>query len=109
MKRILLLIVAAIAAGGAYLSRPDEATLKMHMDAYFADTAKAQAKSLNIGDLIEGALDSAGRSNAFKDYYVVTRLTATADGKTVATCWGVYSRVLCTGPLSKTLKPEKGS
>ncbi len=108
MKRILLLIVAAIAAGGAYLSRPDEATLKMHMDAYFADAAKQQARSLDIGNLIESALDNVGRSNAFKDYYVLTRLTAKTDDKVVGTCWGIYSRVLCTGPLEQVAEAGEG-
>jgi hypothetical protein len=104
MKTILLLIVLAIACGGAYLTRPHEAELKTHLDGLFADMAEKQAKAFDIKDLVKGAVAGVKRVDKFQDYYVATQLSTSADDKVLASCWGVYAQILCSGPSLKAAK-----
>lgn len=101
MKSILFLVVLAIAAGGAYVSRPNETALKARLDGRFADIAEQQAKAFDLKNLVTGALASAARVDTFKDFYVATQLSTAASDKVLATCWGVYSQILCQGPTAK--------
>jgi hypothetical protein len=101
VKSILLLIVLAIAAGGAYVSRPQEPALKTRLDGLFADMAEKQAKAFDIKDLVKGAVTGVKRIDKYRDFYVFTQLSTSADDKVLATCWGVYSQILCQGPTQK--------
>ena len=101
MKSILFLIVLALAAGGAYFSRPGEAALKAQLDSRFSDMAKKQAEAFDIKNLVKGAVTDVTRVDKFQDFYVLTQLSASANDKVLATCWGVYSQVLCQGPAVK--------
>ncbi|MEP7209574.1 MAG: hypothetical protein ABI740_01945 [Alphaproteobacteria bacterium] len=101
MKAILFLVVLVIAAGGAYVSRPHEADLKAHLNGLFADMAEKQAKAFDIKNLVKGAVTGVARVDTYKDFYVLTQLSTSADDKLLATCWGVYSQILCEGPTVK--------
>jgi hypothetical protein len=101
MKTILFLIVLAIACGGAYLTRPAEAAMKSHVDDLLSGKLTDDLKKGDIGDVLKGGVAAVARTNAFNDYYVVTRYTATSNDKPLASCWGVYSQILCTGPSVK--------
>jgi len=51
--------------------------------------------------VLKGGVAAATRTNKFSDYYVVTRYAATSNDKPLASCWGVYSQILCSGPSAK--------
>jgi hypothetical protein len=101
VKSILFLVVLVIAAGGAYVSRPHEAELKTHLDGLFGDMAKKQAEAFDIKNLVKGAVAGVTRVDKYQDFYVLTQLSTSADDKVLATCWGVYSQILCQGPTVK--------
>ena len=47
------------------------------------------------------AVSDVTRVDKFQDFYVLTQLSASANDKVLATCWGVYSQILCQGPTLK--------
>ena len=106
MKSILFLIVLALAGGGAFFSRPGEAALKAHLDGLFSDMVKKQAEAFDIKNLVKGAVNVVTRVDKFQDFFVLTQLSTSADDKVLATCWGVYSQILCQGPRVK-VEPAK--
>jgi hypothetical protein len=97
MKTLLFLIVLAVACVGAYLTRPTEAAMKSKVDDLLSGQLSADLKNGDIGDVLKGGVAAVARTNKFDDYYVVTRYTATSNDKPLASCWGVYAQILCTG------------
>ena len=101
MKTLLFLIVLAAACVGAYLTRPAEAAMKSHVDDLLRNQVGADLDKGDIGGVLKGGVAAVTRTNKFSDYYVVTRYAATSNDKPLASCWGVYSQILCTGPSAK--------
>lgn len=99
MRSLLVLILLAALAGGAFLSRPDLAAHRRHAEQVFEEQRK-QGKGDAIGDLI-GAMLGGGKSDRFEDLMVATKYTVEEGDKASLECWGVFSQFFCSTPEEK--------
>ena len=98
MRSLLVLVLLAALAGGAYFSRPSIEAHRRHADEVFAAERKEQGGAGDIGGFIGGVIEEATRKDKFEDMFVATKYTASAGDKTLLECWGVFSQFLCSAP-----------
>lgn len=98
MRSLLVLVLLAALAGGAYFSRPTIEAHRSHAEAVFATERKEQGGAGDIGSFIGGVLEEATRKDKFEDLIVATKYTASSGDKTLLECWGVFSQFLCSTP-----------
>jgi hypothetical protein len=99
MRSLLVLILLAALAGGAFLSRPDLEAHRKNADKVAAEQRK-DGKGDAIGDLI-GAVLSGGSTDSFEDLFVATKYTVKSGDKVRLECWGVFSQFFCSSPEEK--------
>lgn len=98
MRSLLVLILLAALAGGAFLSKPTLEAHRKHADEVFAAERKEQGGEGDIGGFIGGVLEEATRSDDFEDLVVATKYTTKSGDKTLLECWGVFSQFFCSAP-----------
>jgi hypothetical protein len=99
MRSLLVLVLLAALAGGAFLSRPNADAQRRNAEQVLEDQRK-QGKGDAIGDLI-GAVLGGGKSDQFEDLMVATKYTVKEGDKTRLECWGVFSQFFCSSPEEK--------
>lgn len=96
MKFLMTLVLLAAVAGAAWFTKPTEAAMKAESDAIFAAKREAQARDLDLGGLAKGAVLGLTRTAKFEDLTVASRYTVTEDDKEVLSCWGAFTKVMCS-------------
>lgn len=98
MRLLFLLILVAAAAGAGYLTRPSEADMQAKADGIYADMREAQAKALDVRELVKGVLVDAVRTSKYQDMTVAARLDVMLDEEVTMTCWGAFRQIWCSQP-----------
>ena len=95
MRSLLVLVLLAVLAGGAFLSRPDIEAHRSHAEAALKEKRKGSGGDA-IGDLIGAMFEN--RTDTFEDMMVATKLTTRSGKDVVLECWGVFSQFFCSTP-----------
>ena len=104
MRSLLVLILIAALAGGAFLSKPNIEAHRKHAETVLKEKSKAQGGGDAIGDLIGAMFEN--RTDSFEDMIVATKLTTLSGDKVVLECWGVFSQFFCSSPEAKPASGE---
>jgi hypothetical protein len=81
---IVLVFLLAIAAAGAYITRPGQG---LH---------RGVASTLMADGRVQRPVETTG-VYAFDDFMLATRSTMRTGTRDVLQCWGIYTRFFCTG------------
>jgi hypothetical protein len=100
MRSLLVLILLAALAGGAFLSRPDIEAHRKHADTVLAEMRKDKPDGDAIGDLIGAMFDN--RNDTFEDMMVATKLTTRKGEDVLLECMGLFSQFFCSTPEAKS-------
>ncbi len=98
MRMLLILLLGGALALGGFLTKPDEAAHRRHVDSALLN--------LNDGDPIGAVLDAVGKlsgaqTSAFEDLVVATKYTVRSGDKVTIECLGLYGQFLCSQPDKK--------
>lgn len=106
MFRLLLLLII-LAAVGAYFTKPDRAALEAQAEATLQAAQEAAASSLDLGDMLNLGLAGLMQEGRYEDYYLASKYTVIYRDQPLMECWGAFTQVRCTAPVtSAAAQPE---
>ena len=89
---LLLLVIAGVAG---YFTKPTEAQHREAVNATLQEIQEQAASNLDLGGMLETGLAQLSQEGSYTDYYVASKYTVEANGRTLAECWGAFTQVRC--------------